>query len=532
LKVLLLEKTQFPRHHVGESLLAGGTPVLSEMGVYDKVNNYGFVEKLGATYVWGQNRSPWGFEFREVVKKLETENRPLPDLYTKAWQVRRAEYDFLLLEHAAEVGVEVLQGARVHRVLWDKELARAVGVEYSQDGRTSTIKSTWLMDCTGQDALIGREMKLRRYDKQMNNYALWGYWKGAQWKYQYLGHPDKTRILIATTPHGWLWYIPVSGDIVSVGLVTHRQTLRNRFQKIEQLYRSEIAACDEVIDLLRDAHLVRIAPDQTRDICAIQDWSYTSSQMAGAGWAMAGDAAGFVDPILSSGVMLAQELGQKAAYTINSSFATSSDEQIREYWNFYNDTYHTYLQAYRDMAGFWYSNNFSMETWWWQAQRILAQQSNAVNLTQRDAYTRIAFGYATRAESLSLFGSYPLNEAQQLVDGLFGASTSVDDTTALSAAYANRFLRLKEDTQITDGMYYYQGQIQTTRRVVTGSKRYLDLRPEEEVLLNLFDGEHTLADLNEIGAALRILNKTTPMKIRVRTGVDLLVQLDDIGALA
>jgi 2-polyprenyl-6-methoxyphenol hydroxylase-like FAD-dependent oxidoreductase len=420
----------------------------------------------------------------------------------------------------------------VHRILWDKDTARATGVEYSQDGKTSTIKSTWLMDCTGQDALIGREKKLRRYDEHMNNYALWSYWKGARWKYQFLGHPHLTRIFIATTPRGWLWYIPVSSDIVSVGFVTHRHILKNKSESIEQLYRSEIASCNEVTDLLKDAHVVRIASDQTRDLCAIQDWSYTSAQMAGPGWAMAGDAAGFVDPILSSGVMLAHELGQKAAYTINSSFASSSDAQIQDYWNFYNETYHTYLQAYRDMAGFWYSNNFSMASWWWQAQRILAQQSTSVKLTQREAYTRIAFGYATRAESLSLFGSYPLNEAQHLVDGLFGTSPSADTTAALQAAYARRPLLLKEDTHITDGMYYYQGHIQTTRRVVSSSNRYLDLRPGEDIVLNLFDGKHTLDDLNEIAEALRVLNTNTPLKIRVRAGVDLLVQLDDIGALA
>ncbi len=157
--------------------------------------------------------------------------------------------------------------------------------------------------------------------------------------------------------------------------------------------------------------------------------------MSGPGWAIAGDAAGFVDPVLSSGVMLAHELGQKAAYTLNSAFRASSDEEVRSYWHFYEETYRTYLKAYRDMASFWYSNNFSMESWFWQARRTLAQNESEINLTDREAFNRLASGYATRAESLSLFGSYPLDEAQQLVDGLFGVPY---DRAGIEAKYAQR----------------------------------------------------------------------------------------------
>ncbi len=402
MRILLLEKAHFPRHHVGESLLAGATPILVEMGAYEAINTYGFVEKLGATYVWGHDRKPWGFEFDEIVKKFALQGKMLPEIYVKAWQVRRGEYDKLLLDHSASLGVEVHQGARVQRVLRSSDGVRVTGVEYQDDQGVHSVGSTWLMDCTGQDALLARESGLREYDECMNNYALFAYWKGAKWKFEYLGHPHLTRIFVATTPRGWIWYIPVSNDVVSVGFVTHRQTLQNMTNGPETLYHEEIAACTEIQDLLNNAHLVRIASDQKRDICAIQDWSYTSRQMTGPGWAMAGDAAGFVDPILSSGVMLAHELGQKAAYTINSSFSASSDAKINAYWQFYDETYHRYLQAYRDMAGFWYRNNFSMQSWWWQAQATMEQRKDNAHLNEREAFTRIAFGYATRAELLSL----------------------------------------------------------------------------------------------------------------------------------
>ncbi|QBD77057.1 NAD(P)/FAD-dependent oxidoreductase [Ktedonosporobacter rubrisoli] len=524
-RVLLLEKAQFPRHHVGESLLAGASPVLQDMHVYDKVNKHGFVEKLGATYVWGQDRKPWGFEFDEIINKFAQHGQQLPDLYCKAWQVQRSKYDHLLLNHAAAMGVEVHQNARVLRVLRNPGDERVVGVEYRDGEGSRCVECSWFMDCTGQQALLGRELKLLEYDEQMNNYALFGYWKGAKWKFEYLGHPHLTRIFIATTPHGWIWYIPVGPDVVSVGLVTHRETLKQMPHGPENLYYHELTTCAEIRDLLRDATLIHLEPDQGRAVCAIQDWSYTSRRMVGPGWAMAGDAAGFVDPILSSGVMLAHELGQKAAYTLNSSFAANSDEQIQSYWQFYEQTYQSYLQAYRNMAQFWYSNNFSMESWWWQARRTLAQQESDLALTDREAFTRLTFGYSTRAESLSLFGSYPLHEAQQLVRGLFG---SPYDANPLRSSYAQRPLRLKEDAQLTDGMYFYQGRIRTNRRVVSGNTCYLDLHPAEEVLVNLLDGTHTLADLDEAARELQSLE----IKMPLRGGLDLLVQLDTIGALA
>lgn len=528
LRVLLLEKSQFPRHHVGESLLAGATPILEEMGAYEKVNKFGFLEKLGATYIWGHDREPWGFEFNAIVEKLAKQGRKLPDIYTKAWQVKRAEYDHLLLKHAASRDVEVHQQARVLRVNRDAATQRVTGVDYRDERGTHTVSSTWLLDCTGQDALLGRELKLRTYDERMNNYALFGYWKGAKWKYEYLGHPHLTRIFIATTPRGWLWYIPMSRDVVGVGFVTHRQTLKDMPGGPEQLYREEINACPEIQGLLDKAFLTRIARDQARDVCAIQDWSYTSKQIAGPGWAMVGDAAGFVDPILSSGVMLAHEVAQKAAYAVNSSFQSKSDKEIDSYWKFYEDTYHIYLKGYRDMAAFWYSNNFSMESWLWQAQRTLVQADYGVNLNDRESFNRLASGYATRAESLSLFGSYPLHEAQALVDGLFGVP---NDFTKLEADYAQRPLRLAPTVKMTDGLYFYQGLVRNTRRVVNVSnKQYLDLHPAEELLVNLLDGQHTLKDINSASEELQSID---PMKrMPVRNGIDLLVQLDNIGALA
>jgi flavin-dependent dehydrogenase len=529
LRVLVLEKAHFPRHHIGESMLAGATPVLREMGAYDKVNGYGFIEKLGATYVWGARREPWGFAFDQIIEHLARQGRTLGSDYVKAWQVRRGEYDQLLLNHAAEMGAEVREGAQVLQPRQDGASGRVVGVTYRDDRGLHEVESALFIDCTGQDALLGHRFKLRQYDEQMNNYALYGYWQNGKWQQEYIGTPEHSRIFIATSPRGWIWYIPLHRDVISVGFVTHRQTLKQMPAGPATLYHEEIAACPEIAALLDAAHLVRIAPDQPHDVMAIQDWSYTSRQMAGPGWALCGDAAGFVDPILSSGGMLAHELGQKAAYTVNAMFKANSDAQIDDYWRFYQETYRTNLTAYRDMARFWYSNNFSMESWWWEAQRTVSGgQADGSALTGREAFMRVASGYANRTESLSLFGSYPLHEAVKLVEGLFGGAPTPQEQQAVARRYQVRRPRLHSRARVGNGLYYYQGLVRNTRRVTApDGQRHLDLHPGEEVLVQMLDGKHTLAELDAAAAKIRAMQQRLP----VRTGAELVVQLEGIGAL-
>ncbi|MBZ0296250.1 MAG: tryptophan 7-halogenase [Anaerolineae bacterium] len=526
LRVLLLEKAHFPRHHVGESLLAGASPVLNDMGVYDRINQYGFIEKSGATYVWGHDRQPWGFDFDRVVKPLLDRGIALPEMYSKGWQVRRSEYDYQLLLHAQEMGVEVRQGARVTHVRQDSTGSRVVGVDYRDEDGPASVDCTWLMDCTGQDALLGHALDNRQYSETMNNYALYGYWSGYQWHEQYMGHPRFTRIFLATSARGWFWCIPASDTVLSIGLVTNRQTLQSlKESSALDLYLSEIESCPEIMAILDGAQMTRLTPDQNRDLYVVQDWSYESTQKAGNGWAMAGDAAGFVDPILSSGVMIAHELGQKAAYAINSSFCATSDADIQRYWQFYEDTYRTYLHAYRQMAEFWYGNNFLMENWWWEAQRTI-NRTNALELNAGEAFMRLASGYAYRAESLSLFGSYPLEEAQQLVNGLFGVPYEAVD---VRSQYAGKPLKLKANAQMGEGLYFFQGLVRKTRRVINSeTQAYLDLHPAEEIVLRLLDGAHTLSDLDQVVSQIQAKQQRMP----IRNGLDMLVQLDNLGVLA
>ena len=481
LRVALLEREHFPRHHVGESLLAGSTPILKEMEVYDAVKRFGFPEKLGATYVWGQDGSTWGFEFQEIDGQLRNKGITLPPEFFEGWQVTRGDYDKILLDHAAACGAEVIQGARVTRLRLEDAMKR--GVSYVHDGVEKDLAAEFVLDCTGQHGLISSKKGLRDFDPSMNNLAIYGYWVGAKWRFEYAGFPNLTRIFIASTPHGWLWYIPVRRDVISVGFVTHRK-MASGGQDLNSQYLAEIAACPEIAEMLSSAQLTRLDAQQKGDLYTARDWSYTCRQMAGDGWALAGDAAGFVDPILSSGCLLAHEHGKKAAYTINTVFELSSDRAHRALWQFYEGSYRTVLGAYRKMANFWYANNFSTDNWWWEARRVLARGNEGSDLNSRDSFMRVASGYANRTESISLFGSYTFEDAGEIANQFFGQtetpSARKTPDQAPRALRRDDVVKLGDETKITTGLFYFRGSVNRTRRLLNAStQEYIDLFPHE-----------------------------------------------------
>ena len=517
LKIEILEQSHFPRHHVGESLLAGGTPVLKEMGVYEKIDAAGFVEKFGASFVWGKPEATWHFDFSQICQQLESGGIVLPKEYFKGWQVTRAEYDKILLDHAKDCGVRVHEGARVADVRVEDAANR--GITYVENGQAHELNCELVVDASGQGSVVARSLHLQEFDEQLRNVAIFGYWKGAKWKYEYVGNPQLTRILVASTPQGWLWYIPVRKDTISVGFVTHA-SLTNGLGDLQEQYFRQVRSSPEVADLLEPAQLLRISEDQPSDLVTVRDWSYTSRRMTGKGWISVGDAAGFVDPILSSGVMLAHVNGQKAAYTINSVFNSGDPARQAEYWQFYESTYREILKAYREMARFWYANNYSTDGWWWQAWRAIAQGGDMNLLTNRDAFVRLASGYANRLESVHLFGSYTLDEAMQLVDVFFGGNNSSNSQPGLLPdLHKEAVLRLGDHAQFASGFLFFGGSIRDTRRLCnTSNGRFLDLYPSEVSLVERLNGGCSAGDF---------LSQRT----RIRKPDQLLCQLIEMGVV-
>jgi flavin-dependent dehydrogenase len=314
-RVELFEREHFPRFHIGESLIPQTYWVLKRLGMLDKMKGSHFVKKYSVQFVNGRGKLSEPFYFIEHN----------PHECSQTWQVRRSEFDHLLLKHARESGVHVHEGTRVLEVLFEGQ--RAVGVRIQEsDGREREVRARVMVDASGQSSPLLDRLNLREWDPVLKKAAVWTYWKGA---YRDTGRDEGATVVIQTQgKQGWFWYIPLHDDILSVGVVAgHDYLFKNRPGKdLETIYSEEVAACPGVQPRIAKAQ--RIEPFR-----AAKEYSYRSRQAAGDGWALVGDAYGFLDPLYSSGVLLALTSGQMAADAILEGLAKddTSEAQLRKW---------------------------------------------------------------------------------------------------------------------------------------------------------------------------------------------------------
>ncbi|NNN04472.1 MAG: hypothetical protein HKL90_01090 [Elusimicrobia bacterium] len=368
-RVLLLEKATGPRHHVGESLLPGMVPVLQELGVFEKIDAAGFPRKIGANYQWGMSGKVWENDFNDINVSEMLARGGLPPRIEYSWQVRRSKYDEILLRRAEELGVEVVRGAVAEAPLEGPD-GRIVGVRARRGGEILEARANLTADCGGQSGFLSRFRRVRDYNAGIKNVAGYAYWRGAKWKYEYSGHPDKTKIFICSVPDGWLWYIPIDQGVVSIGLVTGVERLKTEGGDLRALYDRAIAGCAEIAPLLTAASVVADFDGTGESFFSQSDWSYLSAASSGPGWLAAGDAAVFVDPILSSGVTLAHLSAHRAAYTALADWGEPSPETRRLLWEDYGRSCRESAAQFLALALFWYGQDRHAPNWWRKASEV------------------------------------------------------------------------------------------------------------------------------------------------------------------
>jgi flavin-dependent dehydrogenase len=409
-RVLVLEKIPFPRHHVGESLLPGAIPVLKELGVHEKIDAGGFPRKMGVVFVWGDDRKPWDADFNnlnlEMVKKY---GRLLDAEFS--WQVLRSRYDEILLDHAASLGAEVRFGWRAVSAV--EKNGRVVGVVVEKDGARETLSCGTLADCSGQSGFLGPQRGVRTYNEELKNTAAYAYYKNAKWKFEFSGHPDKTKIFVCSVPEGWFWYIPLSKDMVSVGLVSKAADVKRRTsgEDYRKFFFNALSRCKEIAPLLKNAKLMNdVDPHEPgKEFFTVGDWSYQNERACGDGWLAAGDAAFFLDPLLSSGVMMAHLSGHRAAYTWLTA-RREKDAEIRSLlWSDYDRFCKEVAGSFLALVRFWYRHDPNARAWWSQARKALRGRT-PVDLDDKTAFVAVAAGltyYFERAYTSQnlLFGS-------------------------------------------------------------------------------------------------------------------------------
>lgn len=297
--VALLEKAHHPRFHIGESLLPANLPLFERLGVAAEVKAIG-MQKWGAEF-----NSPWHAVRTQTFEFSEAWNKSL--LF--AYQVRRSQFDEILIRRAAARGAHVMEGCRVRDVdfLPAAEGAR-VQAEH-EDGRTETFETRFVIDASGRDTFLGNRLEIKKRNRKHNSAAMYAHFVGAE------RHPDCKRagnISLYWFEHGWMWFIPLADGTTSVGVVAWPHYMKSRKKPVREFFLDTLAMCGQISERLRSAELVS-------EVEATGNYSYSCDRPSGSGrnYLLVGDAYAFVDPMFSSGVMMAMTTAVTAAETVD-----------------------------------------------------------------------------------------------------------------------------------------------------------------------------------------------------------------------
>ena len=344
--VTLFEREHFPREHVGESLLPASIPILETLGVLEEIETAGFTPKYGATMVWGRDSEPWSWRFAETNTS-----------YPHAYQVWRPTFDQILLRNAARCGVDVREGCRVVEASVESDAPASVTVQSAHG--VQAYEADWIVDASGQNGFLARQLDLRTQDEFFRNLAVYSYYRGAD----HLPEPDAGNIFIEAYEHGWSWAIPLPDDVMSVGIVVDAQWAAGQLQQqpSDAFYAEQLSLTERTASMLEPAQLLE--PPRV-----IRDWSYTSQRLVGDRFILVGDAACFVDPLFSSGVHLALSSALLASAYVTSALRNPDmrEPAAEVYTQLYMQQYH----QFREMAALFYASNRTSDSYFWEARRI------------------------------------------------------------------------------------------------------------------------------------------------------------------
>jgi flavin-dependent dehydrogenase len=290
--VHVLEKSQHPRFHIGESLLPLNLQLFERLGVAEEVAAIG-MPKYGVEFVSPWHAKPAMLDFGDAWDKA----------YPSAYQVRRSEFDDILFRNAVRRGAKATQNCRVTQVDFLPEGANVTARVESGEARTWHAK--FVVDASGRDTFLASRFGSKQRDRKHNSAAIFGHFSGVA----RLPGKLEGNISIFWFDHGWFWVIPLTDGATSIGAVCWPYYMKTRKTEPRQFLLDTIALCPALAERLRDATL--ISP-----VTATGNYSYSAARPAGANYIMLGDAFAFIDPIFSSGVFLAMHSAFVGADTV------------------------------------------------------------------------------------------------------------------------------------------------------------------------------------------------------------------------
>ena len=330
-RVIVFEREKFPRFHIGESLLPFSMQAFDRLGVREKLDRT-FLPKYGGEIMSACGSRGVKFYFKDGFRSQRD----------RSYQVTRSEFDKLLLDHSQENGAEVREETEVTKLDF---LDDWVKIDIQQvDGARSTIDARYLLDCSGRQTLLGGLFDLKNTYDHLQKFSVFAHYDNVD----RLPGKDATLIRMVRGLDRWFWMIPLTERRTSIGVVMDTSTFRATKLAPEPALEKFIAEQPLMVERMKNA--VRVSP-----VYSAGDYSYRNKCLAGDRWLLVGDAAGFIDPVFSSGVFLAIMSAEKAADTLEE--VLSDESKRRRLFNKYSRTVNRVMDIYLTFVNAWYQRS-------------------------------------------------------------------------------------------------------------------------------------------------------------------------------
>jgi flavin-dependent dehydrogenase len=328
-RVIVFEREKFPRFHIGESLLPFSMKTFTRLGLHEKFLRAGFIKKFGGEFFSACSNEGTKFYFKDGYRS-QTDH---------SYQVTRADFDKVLLDHAAESGAEVHEGTAVKSVEFANEhvdLAIANG---------KSIRARYVIDASGRNSVLGTKFNIKKTYEHLKKLSIFAHYDGV-WRPEGI---DATLTVLIRGIDRWFWIIPLTAERTSIGVVLDSETFRNSRQTPEAFLEQALLEQPVIMQRMRDARRVS-------QVHVAADFSYRSTQLYGDRWLLAGDAAGFLDPIFSSGVFLAVFSGELAADALHE--VLDQPRKARRLFPRYGKRVNRAMDVYLRFVNAWYTKEF------------------------------------------------------------------------------------------------------------------------------------------------------------------------------
>jgi len=331
-RVVVFERAKFPRFHIGESLLPFSMKAFTRLGLHEKFLRAGFMKKFGGEIVGACSETGTKFYFKDGYRSQ----------IDHAYQVTRGDFDKVLLDHAAECGAKVHEQTSVDQVEFSKE---DVELGVRSNGSSHSIRARYVIDASGRTSVLGRQFKIKKTYDHLQKLSIFAHYDGV-WRAEGI---DGTLTVLIRAIDRWFWLIPIAADRTSVGVVLDSETFR----------KSKLSAGEFLDQALAQQPIIAKRMTNARrasEVYVEADFSYRSARLHGARWLLAGDAAGFIDPIFSSGVFLAVFSGELAADALNE--VLDHSHKAKRLFPRYERAVNRAMDIYLRFVNAWYTKEF------------------------------------------------------------------------------------------------------------------------------------------------------------------------------